>query len=253
MRCARSAGGSAGPASAPYRCSATAPTTTTSTAAWCASAASDRSSPAGAPPTARASDASAGWSSGPSPTCTGSDGFASAGTVTPRCTPPSCSWPARTPRPARILLGVALGERRRLTLALPPRRLKLRTQPHVLRKQPLVLSRKRPLGDIHARLTQPTNTPLRAARPTPRTTTHACNIPCTQQASCPTPRRKRRPQNPANSSTPPDGLRIMRVWETPSTVGRSRRSVGCPARSGRTASPRLSWLQRLRAMAHGRS
>jgi hypothetical protein len=46
---------------------------------------------------------------------------------------------ALTPRPLRILLGLALGERGRLTLAGPPRRLQLNAQSRVLCQQPLVL------------------------------------------------------------------------------------------------------------------
>jgi hypothetical protein len=45
---------------------------------------------------------------------------------------------ALAPRPGRILLRLALGKRRRLALASPPRLLKLVAQPLVLGRQPLV-------------------------------------------------------------------------------------------------------------------
>jgi hypothetical protein len=73
---------------------------------------------------------------------------------------PYCS-PLSRPDLAGVLLGIALGERRRLALAGPPRLLELLAQPGVLGQQTLVLCAQSRIAPIAANATQ-------TLAPTPR-------------------------------------------------------------------------------------
>ena len=88
---------------------------------------------------------------------------------------------APAPRPRRVLLRIALGKRRRLTLPRPPRLLELPPQPRVLGQQPLVLRAQPRAAGI-----APSTTQAHSATPSDPTLTHwptihDCRIPCTQQ------------------------------------------------------------------------
>lgn len=91
---------------------------------------------------------------------------------------------AAASRLGRVLLGLALGERGRLTLARPPRLLKLPAQPLVLGQQPVVAGAQ---PDVTAITTQTLAHTPSTSQATCRSTLHTCKIPCKQQESSAAP------------------------------------------------------------------
>ena len=133
---------------------------------------------------------------------------------------------AAAPRPGWFLPGLALRERRRLTLAGPPRLLQLLAQPLVLGRQPLVLRAQPRISPIAANAAQTPATPPRAYRATSWPTLHTCTVPCTRQESC---RHLRRPDrvNPALTHYVSDSPRCRLPLDQPAGA------VGIRERRGR--------------------
>ena len=131
------------------------------------------------------------------------------------------------PTPARIRLGVALGERRGLALARPPRLLKLRAQPRVLGHQTRVL-RPQP-QTVTLALNPETSAPTTSPTPlTHSTTIHSRKIPCTPEESCHRPRRHHQLRSEINDRCRRSAERAARGPRRGSTT----RRAGC-ARAAR--------------------
>jgi hypothetical protein len=91
---------------------------------------------------------------------------------------------AATPRPGRVLLRLALGKRRRLTLPGPPRLLQLPPQPRVLGRQTLDPRTQPRIAPIAASATHTPATTPRACRAAHTPTLHTRKVPCTQEEPC---------------------------------------------------------------------